>query len=116
MNTVRIDFLVQGSAPEPYRVMFQRTGTNLTATCTCPAGEIGQYCKHRLRILGGEATGIVSSNASAVPEVQSLLVGTDVEVALAELRAAEEDHALTTKLSMRKVTVARKRLARALSS
>jgi hypothetical protein len=40
-------FLVQGSAPSPCKVVFVKEDKNLTATCTCPAGQNGQYCKHR---------------------------------------------------------------------
>jgi uncharacterized Zn finger protein len=55
-------FIVQGSADEPYKVTFRRKGNNLSAYCTCPAGENGQYCKHRFRILAGCDDGIVSEN------------------------------------------------------
>jgi len=50
-----VSFSVQGSAPEPYHVLFRRNGANLSAYCTCPAGENGMYCKHRIRILQGLA-------------------------------------------------------------
>ena len=50
----RIDFLVQGSAFHPYEVKFlKRSEKNLSAYCTCPAGDNGQYCKHRFSILEG---------------------------------------------------------------
>jgi uncharacterized Zn finger protein len=47
-----ICFLVQGSAEEPYKVTFRKKGNNLSAYCTCPAGENGQYCKHRIEVRG----------------------------------------------------------------
>jgi hypothetical protein len=84
-----IQFKVQGSAPEPYTTVFKRDGANLTAHCTCPAGEVGQYCKHRLRILSGETDGIVSGNETDVPTVQLWLMGTDVETALNDFVQAE---------------------------
>ena len=108
----KLEFLVQGSAPEPYHVLFQKNGTNLTATCTCPAGEIGQYCKHRLRILAGETTGIISDNAASVPEVQSWLPGSDVEAAFSELDKAE----LELDAAKKKVSICKKRLAKSLLS
>lgn len=47
----QIKFLVIGSSENPYEVNFIRRGNNLSAHCTCPAGENGQYCKHRFRNL-----------------------------------------------------------------
>jgi uncharacterized Zn finger protein len=89
-----IVFEVQGSAPEPYQVIFvRRSQTNLSAYCSCPAGENGQYCKHRFAILDGIQEGIVSSNAPDVKTVQSWLPGTDVEKALLKMRNLAEEAA-----------------------
>src|SRR6266567_3653750 len=87
-------FFVQGSAKEPYKVTFQKNGNNLSAYCTCPAGDNGQYCKHRFNILGKILAGIVSGNEIDVEIVESWLSGTDVEAALNELMDAEEKFAL----------------------
>ena len=64
-----IFFLVQGSAEEPYKVTFRKTGNNLSAYCTCPAGENGQHSKHRMNILRGITSGIVSGNEAKVQVV-----------------------------------------------
>lgn len=84
-------FLVQGSASEPYEVVFRRDGSNLSAYCTCPAGTNGMYCKHRFAILKGLAKGVVSENASEVAEVAAWLPGTDVEAAMADVEALEAE-------------------------
>ena len=102
-------FLVQGSAEVPYRVTFQKNANNLSAYCTCPAGENGQYCKHRFNILGGITEGIVSSNIQDVKIVESWLHGTDVEDALNEVMAADEQF----EKAKQKLFSAKKRLARA---
>ena len=87
-----ISFEVQGSAPEPYLVTFvRRSPTNLSAKCSCPAGENGQYCKHRFAILDGAENSLVSSNASDIQIVQSWLPGTDVEAALLRVRELEKE-------------------------
>jgi len=86
----QIKFLVQGSAEYPYEVKFFKRDANLSAYCTCPAGENGQYCKHRFRILDGIDDGIVSSNKDEVLIVKSWLPGTDVEEALAEIIEKEK--------------------------
>ena len=86
-----IGFEVLGSAPEPYRVTFvKRSPTNLSAYCSCPAGENGQYCKHRFAILDGVENNLVSSNLSDIKIVQSWLPGTDVETALLRVRELEK--------------------------
>lgn len=84
-----IVFLVQGSANEPYSVSFSIDGKNISARCTCPAGGPSSQCKHRIRILQGNADSVVSNNKEQVNEVASWLEGSDVEKALTELRNAE---------------------------
>lgn len=87
-----ICFLVQGSAPEPYEVLFvRRSEHNLSAYCSCPAGENGQYCKHRFDILAGITKGIVSENESDVNTVQSWLPGTDLEAAIEKMHVLEKE-------------------------
>ena len=106
-----IAFEVQGSAPEPYRVVFvRRLPTNLSAYCSCPAGENGLYCKHRFAILDGIQKHIVSKNADEVKIVQSWLPGTDVERALQKMRNLEKKAADVGK----ELSLAKKELARAM--
>ena len=106
-----IGFDVQGSAPEPYRVIFiRRSPTNLSAFCTCPAGENGQYCKHRFSILAGSETGVVSHNLSDVKVVQSWLAGTDVEHALQGVHELETE---AEKLK-KQLSIAKQQLAKAM--
>ncbi len=103
-----IKFLVKGSAPTPYRVTFSKENDNLNAYCTCPAGENGQYCKHRFSILSGSTSFIESDNSEQVEVVRSWLPGSDVEVALMELAEAEHEHDHAKKrLSLAKKSVAK---------
>jgi hypothetical protein len=104
-------FLIQGSAEEPYKVTFQKTGNNLSAYCTCPAGENGQYCKHRFRILGGSTEGIVSGNSDDVMIVKSWLYGTDVEAALLEVTEKEK----LLEKAKKDLSAAKKKLARTMN-
>lgn len=79
----KIEFLVQGSAQIPYAVrLVQKDCNNIAITCTCPAGEMGQVCKHRLRILGGNDEGIVSANKADITIIKIWLQATDVESAV----------------------------------
>lgn len=106
-----IKFEVQGSASEPYEVDFVRRGDgNLSAYCSCPAGENGQYCKHRINILAGNVEGIVSPNQEAVKVVASWLPGTDLEAALKRVLALEIEEARLK----RELSVAKKELAKSM--
>lgn len=107
MSEVR--FQVQGSAPDPYEVRFVRQGNSgLFAFCTCPAGEKGQHCKHRLAILSGETKGIVSGNEGEAGLVLSWLTGSDLEEALNDLDAAE----ITLAEAKSRVSSAKRRVGR----
>lgn len=107
-----IQFLVQGSSDEPYEVTFKKSGNNLSAYCTCAAGQNGQYCKHRFQILEGRTEGIVSGNEGMVPTIVAWLPGTDVAEAMAELAAAEREFEQAKKV----VTHAKKTVAAAMRS
>ena len=107
-----ITFRVEGSAKEPYEVLFIKDGDSLTAICNCPAGQFSNVCKHRLAILDGRTRGIVSDNAGEVGIVVGWLAGTDVEAALAALRKLEGRENADASA----VKSARRRLARAMNS
>lgn len=83
-----ITFLVRGSSPDPYELTFIKDGNSLTALCTCPAGTYGNFCKHRIAILDGDAAAVVSENADRVAIIKEWLIGTDVGSALQEMRDA----------------------------
>ena len=77
-----LEFRVQGSAVEPYTVRFWREGANLRSTCSCQAGARGLACKHRLNLLEGDVTQVVSGITSDVQRLRELCAGSDVESAL----------------------------------
>ncbi len=105
-------FHVRGSSSDAYEITFIKDGASLTALCTCPAGQFGNLCKHRVAILDGKSDAISSSNADQVPTVTEWLVGTDVEAALSELREAEK----ITAYPKDELAILKKRLARAMNS
>ena len=106
-----ITFKVQGSNPDPYEVKFlRRSKSNLSAYCSCAAGENGMYCKHRFAILDGFQENIVSSNADDVKIIQSWLFGTDIEKILLKVRHLEAE---TAKIK-NELSSAKKELAKAM--
>lgn len=107
----KVVFEVQGSDIDPYQVTFvRRSEENLSAYCTCPAGDNGQYCKHRFRILDGSTKNIVSGNEEEVATVTAWLPGTDVERAIQEMHRLESEHDRIKK----ELSDAKKRVAAAL--
>ena len=87
----RIDFLVKGSSPQPYQVTFTKKGANVSAYCTCPAGENGQCCKHRFGILAGSDANLIDPNPVDVARVSSWLPGSDIETAWVEVKQLEHE-------------------------
>lgn len=105
-------FLVKGSSADPYEVTFIKDGASLTAICTCPAGTYGNFCKHRISILDGNAKAITSDNVSEATTVVEWLRGTDVEEALSELRVAEK----LVDPEKKALNAAKRKLARAMNT
>ena len=101
---------VKGSSADPYETTFIKDGVSLTALCTCPAGSFGNFCKHRIAILDGDAGAVLDDDAKRVPTVVEWMVGTDVGAALAELREAE------TSKDKGAIAIAKRKLARAMNT
>lgn len=96
-------FYVKGSAPEPYRVIFTKTGDNLSTDCSCAAGAIGVACKHRIKILSNNPDGIIDLNMDDFNQVQKWLPGSDVDKAIQEIKKAEREYRTAkTNLSLAK--------------
>jgi len=105
-------FLVKGSSADPYEVTFIKDGDSLTAICTCPAGTYGNFCKHRISILDGNAKAITSENIDEAATIIDWLKGTDVEEALSEMRAAEK----LADPEKKALNAAKRKLARAMNT
>ena len=87
---MKMDFYVQGSEDDPYKVAIEKLGSDLNAYCTCAAGANGQSCKHRLRILSGNSDNIVGGDIDSLSLVVDWVAGTDVEFFLRQLIEAED--------------------------
>jgi hypothetical protein len=107
-DTTELTFLVQGSEVEPYRVRFVTNGDgHLTAYCTCAAGQQGQFCKHRLAILQGDPSAVVSDNTGDVHTVHTWVPGSNVEAAMQHIVACEA----AVEQAKRQLTAAKKALS-----
>jgi hypothetical protein len=74
-----LKFIVQGSIQGGYEITAQKSGTKVMLTCTCEAGIRGTLCKHRLAILGGDVTSLLSDNAGDLARFHEMLSGTGAE-------------------------------------
>ncbi len=104
-----INFMVKGSADDPYEVTFLKNEDRLLVLCTCPAGENRRHCKHRVAIMNGSSENIVSGNADEISTVQAWMAGTEVETALRELNQAMRGDDAKAR------TAAKQKLARAMN-
>ena len=68
MALSELTFQVKGSSAEPYDITFIKDGDSLTALCSCPAGQFGNFCKHRMAILDGNTKAVVSENSAGCRE------------------------------------------------
>ena len=108
----QLTILVKGSSKDPYELTFIKDGASLTALCTCPAGNFGNFCKHRIAILDGDAKAVVADDADKVSTVVAWLAGTDVESALLKLREIDA----TAPTAKNDLATAKRVLARAMNS
>jgi uncharacterized Zn finger protein len=93
----RLEFIVEGSQGDRYTVAFEVSGGSANAFCTCPAGTNGQYCKHRLAILDGDVSRLLSGNTSDVVRLKELMQGTDLEVAYNRVLKADAEYVAAKK-------------------
>ncbi|HWR37844.1 MAG TPA: hypothetical protein VN622_18435 [Clostridia bacterium] len=71
-------FTARGIAGNPHRVTFRIDECNLTGACSCADGTTGELCEHKLRILTGDPSQIVSGNESQVHDLLDYLPECDV--------------------------------------
>lgn len=103
-------FHVQGSATEPYKVTFEQNKGELKGYCTCPAGDNGMFCKHRLNLLYGAVDNVLDMDEVKIGQLQSWLSGSRLEAVLKELTDAEHEVADAN----RRLKTAKKKLSQAI--
>jgi uncharacterized Zn finger protein len=85
----RVEFLVEGSQGDRYTLAFEVNGKKGSAFCTCQAGANGQFCKHRLGIMDGDVSCLLSGNTADVVRLKTILGGTDLEASYGRFVEAE---------------------------
>lgn len=81
-------FLVRGSQNDEYAVAFMLRQGEAASTCTCMAGRMGRFCRHRLALLDGDVSDLVSDNGHDVTRLRQMIKGTELERAHQEMGRA----------------------------
>ena len=106
-------FQVQGSQPDPYVIEFTKNSDgSLKVSCSCPAGDTGLHCKHRIGLLTGDTKDLVSRNKPELETVNAWLQGTDLEKCLEEYLRLEKE----LETMKRQLNKAKKKLAEAMAT
>ena len=75
-----------------YVVQFVRESGKLSIFCSCPAGEFGRYCKHKLSFLKGESALLTdTSGLDSISAVQEWVRESGYPSLLAEVDLAETE-------------------------
>ena len=91
MDKKQITFKVQGSDSTPYTVTFKRRNGKVTISCTCKAGKHNTCCKHRMALIGGDSSAIVSNNVDEVYNIHHLIAESNIEETVIKIRALEKE-------------------------
>ncbi len=91
MNTENyVEILVKSSSGNPYTVRFYLEQNEISAFCSCPAGDNRKLCKHVKRIIAGDDSIIFDSNQKNVLlKIGSHLERTSIPILLSELSESE---------------------------
>jgi hypothetical protein len=106
----RVEFLVEGSQGDRYALAFEVNCTHANAYCNCQAGVNGQFCRHRIGVMDGDVSYLLSGNTADVVRLKDLLSGTDLGAAYKRFLEAEA----ASSVAKRELDVAKKRLANAM--
>jgi uncharacterized Zn finger protein len=67
MNTENcVEILVKSSSGNPYTVRFYLEENEISAYCSCPAGDNRKLCKHVMRIINGDDSILYDNNQKKV--------------------------------------------------
>ena len=75
-----------------YVVEFSLESGNLRVHCGCPAGILGKWCKHKMRLISGDVSGVLGTSGVAdFVEVQNWVGKSEFPRLLDEMKLAENE-------------------------
>ena len=82
-----------------YAVKFSLESGKLHVYCSCPAGVLGKWCKHKMRLISGDVSGVLGSGTADFVEVRNWVRNSELPRLLDEMKLAEDEmHAAKTKM------------------
>lgn len=85
-----IEILAKSSSGDPYTVRFYIEENEISAFCSCPAGDNRKLCKHVKRIINGDDSILFDNNQKKIfLEIGSLLQRTPIPSLLSKLNESE---------------------------
>lgn len=96
------EFEIQGSKPEPYKVICEDLTAHLVVECDCPAGGFGKPCKHKTQVLMNEIDSKTSLGELLLlrgyGDLLSDISSVEAEIAERKKRLTKAKAALTKKM------------------
>jgi hypothetical protein len=85
-----IEILAKSSSGDPYTVRFYLEENEISAFCSCPAGDNRKLCKHVKRIIAGDDSILFDNNQRKIfLEIGSHLQKTSIPSLLSKLNESE---------------------------
>lgn len=72
-----------------YAVEFSLESGKLHIHCSCPAGVLGKWCKHKMWLISGDVAGVLGSRAADIAEVLGWIRNSEFPRLLGETKLAE---------------------------
>ena len=105
-----VEILAKGSSGNPYTVRFYLEENEISAFCSCPAGDNRKLCKHVVRIMTGDDSILYDSDQKKIfMKIGSHLQRTSVPNLVYELNESE----ILLENAQRKAKKAKKALEKA---
>ena len=79
------------SSGQAYELVAESTERGLLFRCSCAAGAIRQFCKHRNSIIAGKFTDTIDANEVNIAKFKGWLAMSRVDAMQASIAAAEEE-------------------------
>ena len=86
-----LKFIVRGSKGDEYEIIAEKSQTSLRISCTCAAGMQGTWCGHRLALIGGDTSSLLSGSEEDMKSLREMLTGTLLERRYALICQLEQD-------------------------
>lgn len=85
-----IEILVKSSSGDPYTVRFHLDENDLSAFCSCPAGDYRRLCKHIMHLINNDDSILYDINQTKLMEqIDACLQKTTIPPLLSELNKSE---------------------------